>query len=139
VKHLSWIITVPLLAIAVIFAVNHRQTVEIDLWPLPIAVAPPFYLIVLGAIFVGFLLGGLVVWWSQGRHRRRERRERVRAQEAEHELEVTRRKLEQADAQLKQREAEAASPPRPRPGPQQPQLAAAGSDRHPALTDARGR
>lgn len=106
-KHLSWIITVPLLAVAVIFAVNHRRMVEIDLWPLPLAVQPPLYMIVLGAIFIGFLLGGLVVWWSQGRHRRRARSQRHRAEEAEHALSVAENKLERAEAELKKLRAQA--------------------------------
>lgn len=105
-KYLSWIITLPLLAIAVIFAVNHRQTVTIDLWPLPLAVEPPMYLIVLGAIFVGFLLGGGVVWWSQGRNRRRARDHRARAEEAEHELNVVQSKLERTEAELRQLRAQ---------------------------------
>ncbi len=127
-KHISWIITLPLLAIAVIFAVNHRQTVEIDLWPLPLAVDPPMYLIVLGAIFVGFVLGGGVVWWSQGRNRRRAREFRVRAQEAEYELSVVKTKLERAEAELKTLREQA-----PANGGTQPRLGAPGARRPQAL------
>jgi len=96
VKHLSWIITLPLLAIAVIFAIQHRQRVEIDLWPLPIQVEPPLYVLVLLAIFVGFLIGGCVTWLSQGRHRRRARERRFRIEALERELAAAQRKLQYA-------------------------------------------
>ncbi len=97
-KHLSWIITLPLLAIAVIFAIQHRQRVEIDLWPLPIQVEPPLYVLVLLAIFVGFLIGGCVTWLSQGRHRRRARERRFRIEALERELAGAQRKLQHAEA-----------------------------------------
>lgn len=93
-KHLSWIVTLPLFAIAVIFAVEHRQRVEVDLWPLPFQVAPPLYLMVLVGIFLGFLIGGMATWWSQGRHRRRARERRSRIERLERDLEAAQKKLE---------------------------------------------
>lgn len=96
-RHLSWIITVPLLVIAVVFAVANRKTVAIDLWPLPVTLEPPFYLVVLVAVFVGFLAGGVVVWLSGGRRRRRARELRFRNEELERELAHLRRRLERAE------------------------------------------
>lgn len=102
-KYLSWIITVPLLAIAVIFAVQHREPVVLDLWPLPIQLQPPLYLVVLLSIFVGFLIGGIVTWLSQGRHRRRARERRFRIEDLERELAAARRKTEQLEAEAASR------------------------------------
>lgn len=96
-RHLSWIITVPLLVIAVVFAVANRSKVAIDLWPLPVTLEPPFYLVVLVAVFVGFLAGGVVVWLSGGRRRRRARELRFRNEELERELAHLRRRLERAE------------------------------------------
>jgi uncharacterized integral membrane protein len=96
VKYLSWIVTLPLIAVAVIFSVNHRHTVEIDLWPLPLAIEPPVYLVVLLAVFIGFLLGGSIDWWSQGRNRRTARWRRYRIEELEREVAFLKRKLEKA-------------------------------------------
>lgn len=97
-KYLSWIITLPLIAVAVIFSVNHRQPVEIDLWPLPFAIEPPVYLVVLLAVFIGFLLGGSIDWWSQGRNRRTARWRRYRIEELEREVAFLKRKLEKAQS-----------------------------------------
>ncbi|WP_051431939.1 LapA family protein [Rhodovibrio salinarum] len=95
-KYLSWIITLPLIAVAVIFSVNHRQPVEIDLWPLPLAIEPPLFLVVLLAVFIGFLIGGSIDWWSQGRNRRTARWRRYRIEELEREVGFLKRKLEKA-------------------------------------------
>lgn len=100
-KHLSWIVTLPLMAIAVIFAVQHRQRVAVDLWPLPIQVEPPLYLLVLVGIFVGFVLGGLVAWVAQHRHRRTARERRRRIGELERELTQQARKVDSLRTQLR--------------------------------------
>ncbi len=104
-KPISWIISIPILAIAVIFAVNHRQRTPIDLWPLPMEVAPPLYLMVLAAIFVGFILGGATVWWSQGRHRRRARERRYRIEQLEREITRIQHSLELAQRDLARRQS----------------------------------
>lgn len=107
-KHLSWIITLPLLAIAVVFAVNHRGRVTLDLWPLPISLEPPLYLLVLLSIFVGFLIGGVVVWVAQGRNRHKARERRFRVEELEREVSFLKRKLEKAEADRQAAESRAA-------------------------------
>lgn len=94
-RHFSWIISLPLMAIAVIFAVNHRQRVDVDLWPLPLEVAPPLYLIVLVGIFVGFAIGGVMTWLSQGKHRRRARQRRYDVERLERKLETVQRELDE--------------------------------------------
>lgn len=93
-RALSWIVTLPLLAIAVIFAVNHRDAVPIDLWPLPMAVSVPLYMLVLVGIFVGFLIGGILTWLSQGRHRRRARQRGYRVEQLERDLDGVRKQLD---------------------------------------------
>lgn len=77
-RHLSWIVTLPLAILVVVFAVSNREAVALDLWPLDIVVAAPVFLLVLGGAFIGFLAGGCVVWLAAaGRRsatRRRDRR-----------------------------------------------------------------
>lgn len=82
-KHLSWIFTLPVTVIVVLFAIANRSPATLSFWPLPWAVDLPIYLIILGALFAGFLLGAAVAWLSGGRRRRRARQlaERVRAQD----------------------------------------------------------
>lgn len=97
-KHLSWILTLPLLIIAVVFAVNHRGRITLDFWPLPLELTTPLFLLVLLTLFAGFLLGGLTVWLSQSRHRRRARERRYRVEELERETAFLKRRLEKAEA-----------------------------------------
>jgi uncharacterized integral membrane protein len=113
VKYISWIISIPILAIAVIFAVNHRQSTAIDLWPLPMEVAVPLYMLVLVAIFIGFILGGVTVWWSQGRHRRRARERRYRVEQLEREISRMQHKLELAQRDLAKKQGPSQSTPPP--------------------------
>ncbi len=93
-RALSWIISLLLLAVAVIFAVNHRQPVAVDLWPLPMEVTPPLYVLVLVGIFVGWLVGAGAAWLSQGRYRRRTREQRYRIERLERDLQTTQHKLD---------------------------------------------
>lgn len=87
-RRLSFLVTIPLALIVVIFAVANRAPISVSLWPLPWAVALPGYLIVLGSVLIGFLAGGIIAWLSGGKHRRKARRlaaetERLRAELAE--------------------------------------------------------
>lgn len=76
-RHLSWIVTVPLAAIVIVFAVNNRDAVMLDLWPFDIVIAAPAFLLVLGTAVLGFVAGGCVVWLTAfGRQREARRHER---------------------------------------------------------------
>src|SRR5690606_37933448 len=85
-KHLSWIITIPVTVVAVVFAVANRDEVLLRFWPLPWSRELPVYLIVLGCLFVGFVLGCVVTWLSSAPRRRRARRTADRARELAREL-----------------------------------------------------
>ena len=60
-RLLFWIVLVPLAAVLVVFSVANRGGVTLDLWPLPYQVDLPLYLVLLGALIVGFAAGGLYV------------------------------------------------------------------------------
>lgn len=85
-RYVSWIITVPLLLIGVLFAVVNRGPVEISLWPLDIRLQAPLFVIVLLSAFVGFVLGGVAHWSANSRRRRRQREERERVAALEREV-----------------------------------------------------
>lgn len=89
-KVLSWLIGLPIAVLAIIFAVSNRGAVLVDLWPLPWEVMLPLYLLVLGALAVGLVVGALIAWISAGSTRARARREHRRANRLEMELEETR-------------------------------------------------
>jgi uncharacterized integral membrane protein len=82
-RRLSWIITLPITVLAVVFALSNSEDIEVDLWPLPWGPAVlPVYLLILGCLLLGFLLGTVVAWMSGAGRRRRVRKlsEQVRAQ-----------------------------------------------------------
>ncbi len=86
-KLVHWLVTLPVAIIAVLFAISNLDAVPVGIWPLaPIDL--PLYLVVLGALVLGFL-GGQLVAWVNGRHWRREARKRQRRIEAlEREMEA---------------------------------------------------
>jgi len=73
VRYLSLILTIPVAVLAVLFAVSNRGIVTFSLWPTPFTVDAPIYLATLLFLAVGFVLGGVITWLGQGRHRRRGR------------------------------------------------------------------
>ena len=99
-RYILWIITLPLVIVAAAFAVANRGLVEISLWPFEI-VTLPLYLVLLVAVFVGFLLGGLIAYFSAGASRARAREARYRAE-----------MLERENARLKRDTARAKEPQR---------------------------
>lgn len=94
-KVLFWIVMMPLAAAVVVFSVNNRSDVVLDLWPLDMVTQPlPVFSVVLAGFFAGFLMGGLVAWISGGKARRRARREGQRADRLERELKDVEDRLE---------------------------------------------
>ncbi len=65
-RIVTWIIGLPLAAVATAFAVANRQDVDLDLWPLPFSVRLSLYLAVLGALAAGLLLGLILGWAGSG-------------------------------------------------------------------------
>lgn len=82
-----WIIGIPLLLLMVLFALSNTGPVLLDLFPfghLPFGV--PLSIVVLAAMGLGFLLGGLRLWFTALHHQRAARRaeEKMRLLEARH-------------------------------------------------------
>ncbi|SME92500.1 Protein of unknown function [Tistlia consotensis] len=106
-KRLLWLLTaLPLLVVLVVFSVNNRGAIAVNLWPLRYEAALPLFLVVLGSLVIGFLLGLLLEWLFEGRTRAALRAERRRLAASEREL----KKLRQAEAK---RAAERKAPARP--------------------------
>jgi len=102
-RPLIWIVGVPLLLVGAFFAVANREGVQIDLWPFLGKIELPLFAALVGALYVGFLIGAVVAWWAghAGRARGREARRRAA-------------RLEQENQRLQTRIDELAPPP-PRP------------------------
>ncbi len=82
-KRLAWLLTLPLAVVIVVFAVNNRTPVPMDPWPLDQPFAVPLYIIVLGALLLGFIAGALVQWAAAGKRRSQARRNLRRLNELE--------------------------------------------------------
>ena len=73
-RFVSWIVILIVGAAAIAFAVSNRDSVSIDLSPLPVIFEAPVFAFVFAAVLVGFIGGGMVSWVSGSKARRRARR-----------------------------------------------------------------
>ena len=95
-KRISWIVTIPLMVVVLVFSIANRQAVDLDLWPLALSFSLPVFVLMLGTLFVGFLAGGTVAWLSGGKHRARGRESRFRSNHLEREVIRLKREVERA-------------------------------------------
>jgi lipopolysaccharide assembly protein A len=90
-KLLWWIVLALIAAVLILFAVSNRQTVSLSLWLLPgAAIELPLYLLVLGTLLLGFIVGELAGWIGGWHWRREARRGRERIAMLEREIEAER-------------------------------------------------
>jgi uncharacterized integral membrane protein len=85
-KLLWWIVLALVAAVLIVFAISNRETVSVALWPLPDLVELPLYLVLLGTLLLGFIVGELAAWVGGWRWRREARRGRQRIAMLEREL-----------------------------------------------------
>ncbi len=78
-KLLFWIIALPLVLLAGLFAISNREPVAIELWPVGGEISMPLFLALALSLYVGFVLGIAVAWLSGSRTRRRARAAERRA------------------------------------------------------------
>lgn len=90
-----WIIALPIVAIAMAFAVSNHESVTIDLWPAPYRLDIPLYIAVTGALLLGFIVGVTWGWVGSLRARNRARNEAKRADKLAAENEELHHKLTQ--------------------------------------------
>ncbi len=74
VKYISWIITLPITVIVVIFAISNLNAISVAFWPFEGTFSLPLYIAVLTTFVIGFVCGGMVLWFSAGKIRRRARK-----------------------------------------------------------------
>jgi uncharacterized integral membrane protein len=97
-RVLGWAVFALAALLLILFAVSNREMVSVGLWPLPAFVELPLYLVVLGTLLLGFIMGQLVTWIGGWRRRREARRARDRVAILEQELELAR--VRPADARV---------------------------------------
>jgi uncharacterized integral membrane protein len=103
VKRLLWLfVAVPVAVLLIVFSVANRAPVTMLLDPFSrenpaIALTLPFFVFIFAAFVAGLLIGGSLVWLSQGRNRKEARRQAVEAKNWRAEAEQQRNR---ADALL---------------------------------------
>jgi uncharacterized integral membrane protein len=107
-RRLSFIISLPLFVVLVVFAIDNRGPVVLSFWPLPWAFALPVFVALFLALLIGFLAGAVAAWLSGGRTRRRLRDLGETARAQGHQI------AEQERRNAAQRSPAAASLPPPR-------------------------
>ena len=107
-RLIFWLLVLVLSVIIIVFAVLNREPVELDLWVYQTPPLPVFVMTLIG-IFIGFIWGGLVAWFSAGKYRKRIRNLHRRREADEREKATLRRQIEKLQAGEKR----AAIPPPP--------------------------
>jgi len=71
----AWVLALPIAVVAVTLAVANRKPVTLALDPFrpenpAFSVVVPLFVVILAALILGVLLGGVTMWWRQRFHRR---------------------------------------------------------------------
>lgn len=88
-----WLVALAVALAAIDVAVSNFDKVQLALWPFSDVLVMPLYLVVLGALGLGFIAGELVAWINGGRWRREARRRQRRIDSLERELQATQARL----------------------------------------------
>ena len=63
-KLLSGLLSLITVLLAVSFALANRQTTTLSFWPFDMVLEAPLFLLTLGTLFAGVLLGGGIAWFN---------------------------------------------------------------------------
>lgn len=91
-RFFSWLIMAPAFVAVVVFALNNKSPVALDLWPFGLVIEMPIYLAFLAALVLGALLGGIATWLGQSRARGVLREQAYAGEVARRELNAEREK-----------------------------------------------
>ncbi len=83
-RLLTLLIALPVAVILIVLSVANRGAVSITLDPFnpgnpALTYTAPLFLWVLGALLAGIIIGGLLIWFTQGRHRKLARKRKAEA------------------------------------------------------------
>ena len=68
-KFLSALLGLLIFVASLIFALSNRQSVTVNLWPFDLEMTAPLYIMTLGALAVGLLIGSFYIWLTALPHR----------------------------------------------------------------------
>jgi uncharacterized integral membrane protein len=96
-RIVGWFILVPLCVALIVFALANRQVVLVQFDPvspenpLVAGIHVPLFIVIYFMLICGILLGGIAVWFAQGRYRRDRRAFRRQAAKLDGELAIARK------------------------------------------------
>ncbi len=88
---LAWLVTLPLIIMAVAFALYNQNNITVVLNPFLPSLDLPLYVPVLVAIAFGFVFGSIMTWAAMGRLRQQKRRQAERIRTLEKEIMATKK------------------------------------------------
>jgi len=89
-RLITWLIMVPAALAVVVFALNNKAPVVLNLWPFAVLIEVELYILLTGILGVGVVLGGVVSWAGAARLRARLRKQTYEAEVARRELQTER-------------------------------------------------
>lgn len=104
-RFFSWILGLPAAIVIILFSIANRHSVTLSLDPTSVeepllAFQIPLYLLVIGAIICGILIGGASSWITQAKWRKAAREARQEVSEARTETAELKRKTVQPETAL---------------------------------------
>jgi len=97
-KFFSWVIGLPVIVYAVIFAINNQDAMGLDFWPFPYTPSWPVFWVVLGSLLIGCILGMFLTWLAQGKYRQQARSYRSQAISLRTEADLAKARAEAAES-----------------------------------------
>lgn len=104
---LRWIVAVPIIVAAVLFAIAHPQPVDFVWSPVNEPVTIPLFALTLGLCALGFILGALATWLGMGKVRQDRRAQKKAIKTLEKDLAAANENV------IKAREEARAAQPQP--------------------------
>jgi uncharacterized integral membrane protein len=95
-KLVRWLVSLVAIILIAAFAVSNRQQIDVALAPLPGSVPLPVYIVFLGGLVLGAVIGAMATWLGGWRRRRDSRRMRKQIWSLETKLGVVERQQQQA-------------------------------------------
>jgi len=68
-KYLSWIVSVPLTLVILLFVLSNSESVSLSLWPFITTITAPLYIFFILTVFVSFFSGFILMWLMQHPYR----------------------------------------------------------------------
>ena len=96
-RLLSWLATLMVGLIVIIFSISNHGIVTLDFWPFPVFQDTPIYIPVLTSGIFGFSFGAIIAWFSAGASRKKARSANRRASSLEKDLIVLQKKIDELD------------------------------------------